>query len=106
MTKEHNKVKPISPNEVEHVIPDFIFEAVNRLIREKWNGKSATIKQDEIMDIVSSEREDDPRPRRHVIFDNNWLDFEDHYRKAGWKVTYDKPAYYENYDAFFKFEIA
>lgn len=67
---EKNKVKPISPKEVTHMIPDFIFEAVNQLIKEKW------------------------------------LDIEDHYRKAGWKVTYDKPAYCENYDAYFKFEMA
>lgn len=100
-----NKVKPISPKEVTHMIPDFIFEAVNQLIQKKWNGKSATIKQDEIMDIVSSDNDDDPRPRRQVIFDNHWLDIEDHYRKAGWKVTYDKPAYYEDYDAFFVFSV-
>lgn len=31
------------------MIPDFIFEAVNQLIKEKWNGKDATIKQDEIV---------------------------------------------------------
>ena len=103
---EKNKVKPISPKEVTHMIPDFIFEAVNQLIKEKWNGKSATIKQDEIMDIVSSNDNDDPRPSHQTVFDNHWLDIEDHYRKAGWKVTYDKPAYYEDYDAFFKFEMA
>jgi hypothetical protein len=57
------------------------------------------------MDIVSSDNDDDPRPRQQVIFDNHWLDIEDHYRKAGWKVTYDKPSYYEDYDAFFKFEM-
>ena len=102
---EKNNVKPISPKEVTHMIPDFIFEAVNQLIQKKWNGKSATIKQDEIMDIVSSDNDDDPRPRRKVIFDNHWLDIEDHYRKAGWKVTYDKPAYYEDYDAFFVFSV-
>lgn len=101
-----NKVKPITPKEVTHTIPDFIFEAVNQLIEEKWDGKSATIKQNEIMDIVSSDNADDPRPARQVIFNNHWLDIEDHYRRVGWKVTYDKPAYYEDYDAFFKFEIA
>ena len=31
-------VKPISPNEVKHVIPDLIIEAVNKLIQEKWDG--------------------------------------------------------------------
>lgn len=96
--------KPISPKEVVHIIPDFVFDAVNALIRKKWNGKSATIRQNEIMDIISSDDIDDPRPRRKTIYDNNWLDIEEHYRKAGWKVTYDKPGYNESYEAFFRFE--
>lgn len=103
--KEKNKVKPISPKEVTHMIPDFIFEAVNKLINEKWNGESATILQDEIMEIVSSDDEDDERPSRQTVFKNHWLDIEEHYRKVGWKVEYDKPAYDENYDAFFRFEL-
>ena len=31
------------------------------------------------------------------------MDFEDLYRKSGWSVSYDKPAYNENYDAFLIF---
>ena len=67
--KKENKVKPISPKEVTHMIPDFIFEAVNKLINEKWNGESATILQDEIMEIVSSDDEDDERPRAPPIIE-------------------------------------
>lgn len=96
-------VKPISPKEVTLKIHDFIIEAVNKLIQEKWDGKEAVILQDEIMDIVSSNDEDDIRPSRDEIYDRNWLDFEDIYRKAGWNVLYDKPAYCENYKAYFKF---
>ena len=42
---------------------------------------------------------------RATIFDNNWLDIEPTYRKAGWKVIYDGPAYCENYPATFTFYI-
>lgn len=98
-------IKPISPKEVTHTIPDFIIEAVNDLINEKWDGKEAVIYQDEILERVSSDEHDSDKPSRQTIFDNNWLDFEDLYRKQGWKVIYDKPAYYENYKAFFKFTV-
>ena len=32
------------------------------------------------------------------------MDFEALYRESGWKVSYDSPAYDENYDAYFTFE--
>lgn len=96
-------VKPITPDEVKHIIPDFIIEVVNKLIQEKWDGHEAIIKQDEIMDIISSDDEDDDKPSRQKIYDKGWLDFEPLYREAGWNVEYDKPGYCENYDAYFKF---
>ncbi len=45
-----------------------------------------------------------PLDARAVVFAKGWLEVEDIYRKAGWKVKYDKPAYSENYPATFKFE--
>ena len=100
-----NKVQPIKPNEVTFEIPDFIFKAVNALIKKHWDGKCARVTQDEIMDIVSSDDDADERPSRHTVFSNHWLDFEDHYRNAGWHVTYDKPLYFEDYDPYFLFEV-
>ena len=97
-------IKPITPSEVQHVIPDFIIDAVNKLIKEKWDGKEAVIKQDEIMKIVSSDDPDDPRPTRKEIYDKCWLDFEQMYRKAGWDVDFEKPAYCETFDAYFTFK--
>ena len=96
-------IKPITPDEIKHEIPDFIIETVNTLIKKKWDGKKALIKQNDILSIVSSDDENDDKPSRRTIFDNNWLDFEDLYRGVGWNVEYDKPAYNEFYDAYFKF---
>lgn len=96
-------IKPITPDEVKHIIPDFIIEAVNKLIKEKWNGSEAIIEQNEIMDIVSSDSEWDDRPSRMTVYNNKWLDIEDIYRDAGWNVEYDKPGYCETYNAYFKF---
>lgn len=96
-------VNPIKPEEVILRIPDFIIEAVNDLIKEKWDGQCAVIKQNEIMEIVSSDDPEDPRPSRKKVFDHNWLDFEPMYRQVGWGVLYDKPGLGENFDAYFKF---
>ena len=41
---------------------------------------------------------------RNEIFNKGWLNIEEVYRSAGWKVNYDKPAYNESYDAYFTFE--
>ncbi len=97
-------IKPIRPEEVTYNIPDFVIKAVNFLIQEKWNGEEAIIKQDEIMGLISSNDPDDDKPSRREIYDRHWLDFEDLYREAGWFVMFDKPAYNENYDAYFQFK--
>ena len=102
-------IQPIKPSEVvkEVNIPDFIIEAVNKLIKEKWDGSEAKIYQDDILEIVAVYQKDpdanDGRPTREEVFKNHWLDFEDLYRKQGWKVVYDKPAYCETYKAYFVF---
>lgn len=89
-------VKPISPNEIKKIIPDFVVEAVNELIAEKVNSQNhATVLQKHIVDRVKSKTDQD--------FDYAWLDFENVFRDAGWNVNYDKPAYCESYDAFFEF---
>jgi hypothetical protein len=97
-------VEPISPNEVKKIIPDFVIEAVNHLIKEKWNGVNATVLQDEILDIIASDDIDDDKPSKREIFEKNWLDFEDLYREKGWIVEYDKPGYNEFYKAKFIFK--
>ncbi|MBP5456776.1 MAG: hypothetical protein J6Y37_09765 [Paludibacteraceae bacterium] len=99
-----NKVRPISPDEVKHVVPDFIITAVNKLIMEKWDGEKAKILQDEILAIVASNGEvDDTRPSCHSVLERHWLDFEDIYEDAGWHVDYDAPDYCDDYSPYFLF---
>ena len=97
-------VEPISPSDVKKIIPDFVIEAVNQLIMEKWDGYEAVILQDDILDIISSDDLDNDKPSRQEVFDKRWLDFEDLYREKGWDVEYDKPAYNEFYKARFIFK--
>jgi hypothetical protein len=89
------KVKPITPDEVVHEIPDVIIEVVNTLIKENWNGQKSHILQEEILERL-------PIPRDEV-FEKHLLDFEHIYREAGWNVIYDKPGWDEKYKAFFEF---
>lgn len=113
-------MKAITPNEVfffkKKHIPADVIQVVNELIQKNFStiSKSAEIKQcDIIADVVKLRLNDgvyDPdnethRKIRSDIFENNELDFEDYYREAGWKVYYDKPAYYETYEPVFEFSM-
>lgn len=96
-------VQPITPNEVVETrladIPDVVFEVVNEMLTREFRNGRAFIKQDDIVDAILLRYV----VSRHEIFERGWLDIESHYRAAGWDVEYDKPAYYENYAACFKF---
>ncbi len=97
---------PIKPNEVASVkaakvIPELVFEAFNLCIARNWKGSSATVLQSDVVKEIVSRL---PEGRtKQEIFDNNWLDVEDAYREAGWKVVYDKPGFNESYEANFIF---
>ncbi len=94
--------KPVTPKEVvnlkKSLIPDAVIESFNELIAEKYLGGSSTFKQKDVVarmvkkGVLSEE-----------IYKNGWLDVEDIFEKAGWKVEYDKPGYNESYDATFTF---
>ena len=103
------KVKPLSPDEVlgkkQVSIPDEMLEAVNELIVKKWHGNEATFRQDDLVALYLAKiGENDIQKSRDKLYENHWLDFEDIYRKAGWSVDYDKPAYNESYPATFTFK--
>lgn len=105
-------MKPISPNEVPEVhaasIPDEVIEAFNELICENWSPttKQASFTQKSVMsrildkfDLKIGERS----AKSTELYAKHQLDVEHLFRAEGWKVSYDKPAYNETYDASFKF---
>lgn len=102
-------IKPIAPNEVTEtkidiIFPDFVIEAFNYMIAQNFRNGSATVAQDDVITkIFECGRKAGERVTRNQIFDKCWLDVEDIYRAAGWKVKYDKPAYCESYSAYFEF---
>ena len=105
-----SKIKPIKPEEIldkkTETIPDEMFQAINELITLNWNGNEAKFRQDDLIErYLQKIGQDNLQSNRDIIFKNHYLDFEDIYRKEGWHVSYDKPAYNENYPATFEFKI-
>jgi len=106
-------IKPIKPSEVvkKNTIPDQMIMVVNNLIIEKWDGRSAIVKQTDIISRFLKlewmlKNRVDPKLQKQ-IYDKGWLNFEPIFRDSGWKVTYESPdrdESYESYDAYFKFE--
>jgi hypothetical protein len=103
---------PIKPEDVvelkEKHIPEEVFTAFNNLIAKHFDGRSSRITANSVMSelLINPPKEVvemEPACRRKYIFENRYLDVEDIYRNAGWKVEYDGPGYSETYDAYFVF---
>lgn len=103
---------PISVDDVlklkRNVIPIVVFDAINHLLAESFNGHSAIIKQKDIVAKIIEflkTPEDKVQEQTREIYSKHWLDIEDLYREQGWEVEYDKPGYNETYDANFRFSV-
>lgn len=99
------EIKPITPSEIienlEEILPPVVIQAVNYLLTKEYRGGEAKILQDEIItEIIRL----DGSYTRDQIFSEKMLDFEEIYRKNGWSVLYDKPAYNETFAANFIFK--
>ena len=95
-------VNPITPAEATSKkltsIPDYVIEAFNTLIAKHYDGRSAVVKQEDVVAAIVTDG-----ITRSMVFENHWLDVEDIFRNAGWDVEYDKPCYNESYPATFTF---
>ena len=96
-------IVPISPNDVRIEIPEFVIEIVNEMIKEAWDGEEAKISQKHIIDRILRKYPGMEKITTATVYKKHWLDFEDSYRKVGWKVIYDKPGFNEFYEPYFKF---
>lgn len=101
-------VEPIKPYQAKQrkiaLIPDFVIEAFNELITHNLSQGLATVKQKDALVLIQAKATLAGNPcTSEQIYENRWFDVEPLFRKAGWKVMYDKPAYNENYDAFYQF---
>lgn len=92
-----NKIKPISPNQIEvfNLIPDNVIFAFNELISKNFDGTTSKVNQSDVLDKIQYLM----NCERKTIFENNWINIDNMYKKAGWNVTYNKPSYDENFEA-------
>jgi hypothetical protein len=97
------KVKPIRPEEVGDQqmedFPDAVFEAFNEMIAANNNQGHHTFKVKDVVALMVKKG-----LKSKEIHENGWLDIEAAYKKAGWDVEYDGPAYNETYNATFTFK--
>jgi hypothetical protein len=109
ITPPKEPVQPLTKQQVkknlaDRVFPDFVIQAFNECITESNTKGSTTVMQEDVITrILELGSVELGVLERHTIFENNWLDIELHYKKAGWKVKYDKPGFNESYKAYFVF---
>jgi hypothetical protein len=93
--------KPITPSEAKkarpkQVIPDGVIEAFNDLIVKHLNGRTARISITEADKAV--------REKMNVgTVESWWMNVEDVFQKAGWKVSWDGPGFNESYTGYYTF---
>ena len=96
-------VKPITPEEATSAkadsLPESVLLAFNELIAKNFDGRMSEFTQKEAEALLVKKG-----IKRSDIYEQGYMDVEDIYREAGWRVTYDKPGYNESYDAKFTFE--
>jgi hypothetical protein len=92
---------PITPGEVlglkEKLLPGFVMRTWNRLIAQNMQGKTSFITQAEMVKALEN------FCSRKVIFELGYLEVDEIYKKAGWKVKYDRPGFNETYEPFWEF---
>ncbi len=97
-------VKPITPKEAvglkKELLPDEVLEAFNELIAENIRDGEATFKATDVAARIKKKLQ---VKSIDAVFDKGHMDVEDIYRKAGWKVEYDRPGYCESYAATYTF---
>ena len=97
-------IKPFSPDDALAQkyadIPDFVIDAINKLLAKTIQGGYARFTQDEAVDAILANMPEDVKAscandheRRQYVFSHKLLDFEGLYREHGWTVVVDKQSY-------------
>ena len=109
MSKNKNKVKPLSFREVYEktrtFIPDEVIKAINELILEKYNceDESATVDESEIIERVNQKSPTPYSYRKEHFEENNWFCFAYLYEENGWDVQHAAPEEFEYFEPYFYF---
>lgn len=105
MSGEKGQIQPIAPEAVAgkklEQIPNEVIDVFNELIiQNAVNGTSRVLKKDVVELMVKK-----GLPREDII-KKGWLDVEEVYQEAGWKVEYDKPGFNETGEPSFTFKAS
>ncbi len=99
------KINAITPSEVENQldndIPSELLESFNEIITRKYRDGYATVYLKDVVELATKKG-----LKKDEVFSSQWLynfSIEKIYRKAGWKVEYDGPAYNESYEPYYQF---
>ncbi len=93
-------LQPITPDTIPpREFPDEVIAAFNAEIATRWDGTQATIQQETMVARISGAL----GLERAEVFSCRLLDVAEVFRRAGWRVVYDKPGYCENYAAHWVF---
>ena len=97
-----SETQPITPQEVreQNLIPGVIMSVINQLITDNWDGKQSKVNQDDIVSKIV----ECSHLKRNEIFEKNYLDIEDNYKSAGWKVEYNSPDRDQSFKEYFIFK--
>jgi hypothetical protein len=92
---------PVSPDEIgkkkREIIPQFIFDAFDELIALDYENGRAIVYADDVRSLINTKMPEG------VEFNFDWLNVEDAYEDAGWKVRTDFPGFNESYRGHFIF---
>lgn len=83
----------------DRVFPDFVIQSFNECIAESKQAHSNTVLQKDVVKRICKLG----KVTSATVFKKDWLDVEDFFRKAGWTVKFDQPAYCESFEAYFEF---
>lgn len=96
-------MQPITPEqalaEAGKDFPPKVIDQWNKAITRNMVGNTSIVMQKEIAQSIANEL----RCTVNCVYSARWLDVEQMYRNAGWKVEYDRPGWNENYEANFIF---
>ena len=103
-----NKIVPLKPGDVSDLslkaeidnVPDYVVAVVNALIVKNFvrSVQSARVYQNILIDTILSCPEALARElTKDQLFAEQMLDFEEVFRSHGWKVSYSRSAYNEDY---------
>jgi hypothetical protein len=97
--------KAIKPSEVtalkKQLLPNYVIEAFNELIVAYFNGTTATINQEQVIELMLKKSDN---LTRSDIFSRHYLDVEAIYQGEGWEVFYNKYDCSSSYIPHYKFK--